>query len=46
MKNYSLKVKLSVLIGILFLGISSAYAEMAEEYRNRGDTYYKQGDFT
>ena len=45
MTHKSSIITMFVLIGMLFLSVVSVYAETAEEYFNRGNTSYKQGNF-
>jgi tetratricopeptide (TPR) repeat protein len=45
MKLQSLRIMMFVLIGILFLSISSVYAETAEEYYNSGNDNKDQGNY-
>lgn len=42
----SSKVIIFILMGVLFLSVSSVYAETAKEYVDRGIAYYKQKNFT
>jgi len=46
MKLNNFKFMIAVLIGVLFLSISSVYAETAEEYLKRGDIDIGQGNFS
>ena len=46
MKLHSARLRIFVLIGVLFLGVFSVYAETAEEYFKSGYAYYNQGDFS
>jgi Tfp pilus assembly protein PilF len=46
MKLQSSRITMLVLIGVLFLSVSSVYAETAEEYCNRGLVYTGRGNFT
>ena len=39
------RIRILVLIGAFFLGVSSVYAEIAEEHYNSGNAYYKQGKY-
>lgn len=44
MKLHSSRIMMFVLIGVLFLSISSVYAETAEDYYISGNIYYLQGN--
>lgn len=44
MKLQSYRMTMFVLIGILFLSVSSVYAETAEEYLQKGNADYHQGN--
>ena len=44
MKLQSSRIIMFVLIGVLFLSVSSVCAETAEEYYNRGNSFEKQGN--
>ena len=46
MKLHSFRIRTLVLIGVLFLSVAFVYAETAEEYSHRGNTYLKQNNFT
>ena len=46
MKLRNRMITMFVLIGVLFLGLSSVYAETAEEYFKQGFVSYGQGNFT
>ena len=46
MKPQTFKITTLVFIGVLFLIASSAYAETAEEYYNRGLVYCREDNFT
>ena len=46
MKNMPLGIKISFLIGGLFLSVSSVNAETAEEYYRLGNDFYDQNNFT
>ena len=46
MRYKSSRIMMFVLIGVLFLSVSSVYAETAEEYWNSGNTCYKQGNLS
>lgn len=46
MKRYSFRIRILVLIGVLFLSISSVYAETAEEYVRSGRIHGLRGNFT
>ena len=45
MKLQSFRIMMFVLTGVLFLSITSVYAETAEEYYNSGNACYKQGNY-
>jgi len=44
MKYLSFRIKIFILIGVLFLSVSSVYAETADEYYNRGLAQSRQGN--
>ena len=46
MKKHNLKLKIIILLGTIFLAVSSVYAETAEEYFKQGFVSYGQGNFT
>jgi tetratricopeptide (TPR) repeat protein len=45
MSRYSFRVRIFAFIGILFLAVSSVYAETAEEYSKRGVANEEQGNY-
>jgi tetratricopeptide (TPR) repeat protein len=45
MKLQSSRIMMFILIGVLFLTVSSVYAETAEEYVTRGKINYRQGNY-
>ena len=46
MKLHSSKIIMFILLGVLFLSVSSVYAETAEEYFQHGAVSCNQGDFS
>ena len=46
MKSWETEISIFILIGVLFLSVSSVFPETAKEYFNRGKAYFKQSNFT